>query len=158
CGALASWQGQHPPRTSGIGLLAASGSPKLNISSAESPAGARPDAGPQALQGSPEPAISATGPSLDSRPALEAETLTMPARTVEPALENGFADRNSHLGESPMMRNWKMIAAQTVLAGALIPAGVQAQGTGSDAQPKPPDTAALLKEIQEIKKTLTTMD
>jgi Skp family chaperone for outer membrane proteins len=83
-----------------------------------------------------------------------------PMTSVEPALENGYTDRNSQPGDSPMMRNWKMLAFQTLLAGTLIPAGAQAQApaSGSDAPPKPPDTASILKEIQELKKTLSAMD
>ena len=57
-----------------------------------------------------------------------------------------------------MIRNWKMLAFEAVLAGTLIPAGAQAQATGSDAQPKPADMASILKDVQELKKIVNAMD
>jgi hypothetical protein len=57
-----------------------------------------------------------------------------------------------------MIRNWKMLAFEAVLAGTLIPAGAQTQTTGSDAQPKPADLASVLKDVQELKKIVNAMD
>jgi hypothetical protein len=163
CGALASWQSHPHFQTAGIDLLAGASSPKLNITSAEAPPKAAPqpepgrvDPGPQEVK---DASVILPPVSPGDAPSLEPPAMT-PMTSVEPALENGYTDRNSQPGDSPMMRNWKMFAFQTLLAGTLIPAGAQAQtpATGSDAPPKPPDTASILKEIQELKKTLSAME
>jgi hypothetical protein len=160
CGALASGQGRHL-QSAGIDLLAGASSPKLNITSAETPPKAAPQPEPDRVglgsQEVKDASVILPPVSPGDAPPLEPPTMT-PMTSVEPALENGYADRNSQPGDSPMMRNWKMLAFQTLLAGTLIPASAQAQATGSDAPPKPPDTAAILKEIQELKKTVSAME
>jgi hypothetical protein len=162
CGALASWEGQPRPQTPGIHLLAGTSSPKLNIISAEAPpvAAARPepnrvDAGSQEAKHAPVilPRVSPEdAPSLEPAPLLAA----LPSTPLTSVLENGYADRNSQPGDSPMIRNWKMLAFETVLAGTLIPAGAQAQTT--DTQLKPADMAAVLKDVQELKKIVNAID
>jgi hypothetical protein len=163
CEALASWQSHPHFQNAGIDLLAGASSPKLNITSAEAPPKAasqpepgRVDLGPQEVK---DASVILAPVSPGDAPSLEPPTMT-PMTSVEPALENGYTDRNSQPGDSPMMRNWKMIAFQTLLAGTLIPASAQAQApaAGSDAPPKQPDTASILKEIQELKKTLGAME
>jgi hypothetical protein len=159
CGALASGQSHRHFQSAGIDLLAGASSPKLNITSAETPPKAAPQPEPDRVDlGSQEvkdASVILPPASSGDAPPLEPPTMT-PMTSVEPALENGYADRNSQPGDSPMMRNWKMLAFQTLLAGTLIPAGAEAQVTGTDG--KPPDTASILKEIQELKKTVSAME
>jgi hypothetical protein len=156
CGALASWQGHPHFQSAGIDLLAGASSPKLNITSAEAPPRAAPKPEPDRVDlGSQEvkdASVISPRVSPGDAPSLEPPPMT----SVEPALENGYADRNSQPGDSPMMRNWKILAFQTLLAGTLIPASAQAQATGSDA--KPIDGVAIAKQIDELKKSLAIVE
>jgi hypothetical protein len=55
-----------------------------------------------------------------------------------------------------MMRNWKLVGMQLVLASGL--AAAPAMAADSDNPAKPPDNAALWKEIQDLKKNLGALD
>src|SRR6202047_2681201 len=136
CGALASWQDHPHFQSAGIDLLAGASSPKLNITSAEAPPKAAPQPEPDRVDpGSQEvkdASVILPPVSPGDVPSLEPPAMT-PMTSVEPALENGYTDRNSQPGDSPMMRNWKMLAFQTLIAGTLIPASAQDQATGSGA-------------------------
>jgi hypothetical protein len=128
--ALRFWGHGHGA-PAGIDLRAASSSPKLNITSAGAPAAA--------------PQTESVAPPILEPPAI-----------IEPALENGY--RNSHRGDSPMIRNWNMLAAQALLVGALVPAAAQAQTPTSDTPPKPIDPALVSKQLEDLKKSIDAME
>jgi hypothetical protein len=93
-------------------------------------------------------------PSVPEPPKfLEAIDLPQfPPPAAEPAWGNGFAKHNSQLGDSPMMRNWKLVSLHTLLAGVLAAAPTNAADT--DGVTDLPGIAKQLKEVKESLKSI----
>jgi polyhydroxyalkanoate synthesis regulator phasin len=64
---------------------------------------------------------------------------------------------SAQFGETPMMRTWRMLGLQAVLATAVV-APVGASGQGPEKTPDKTDNATLLKKLDEIDKNLRLFD
>jgi hypothetical protein len=93
-------------------------------------------------------------------PPLDSSALT-PVAAVGPEIEDGYSIRTPHRGDTPMMRTWKMLGWQSLLAAALASAPAPAQDKGAPKEPssepsatKTDDKEELLKEIRNKFKAL----
>ncbi len=200
---LKHWQPSPRAESAGFDLLAGSPSPKLDITSAETPesqsvpAFAREaentESGPEqptraipvgnvsSTQDIPAPDAAAELQLPDSSgpykmPDLAAETPKV--ETAEAVPMNEFSApqvfdeetfRNSQRGETPMIRNWKMLGLQTVLAAALAAApsptyalddqtqNKEGKSGGKNSDTKEPSLADLKKSLDTIKKDLDSL-
>lgn len=110
----------------------------------------------------PEPVIPVPAPVAAEPPRpLDAGVTVVLIPANAPTLENDAIDvRASHPGDTPMIREWKMLGLQTVLAGALVaattavtPAAEPADKGSSDV--KKDDVGDSLKALQGQIKALT---
>jgi hypothetical protein len=77
----------------------------------------------------------------------------LPATVLEPAREDCYSSRDPHQGDTPMMRTWKMLGLNAMLAGlfAATPAlASNASGSASDAE----KFEQIQKQLQELKSAL----
>lgn len=156
-----------PPSVSEFALLTDQSCPNLNSTSAEAPAevpapqavaeqtaAASPAAVPDGLQLATRELVSL--PPLEfPRPFAAEEALPIvPATALEPASEGCYRIREPHLGDTPMIRTWKMLGLQTFLAALFAAPPAFSSNTSG-----PPTDGERLEEIQkqlnELKTALT---
>jgi hypothetical protein len=187
CAGLAVFGARPRPEPAGFDLRAEDSSSKLNSTSAEAPAtlveAAPPteldnrshDAQEEASRPQPVPAPVAQAPSPtpappDLTPPAPAVVLpqlppTTPAAPVLPVAvqeafsANCYATREPHRGDSPMMRTWKLLGLNTLLAAALSTPVLAGQLDGPPAgQGEERDKAAALDKFKGLEKKLEDME
>jgi hypothetical protein len=185
CAALAAWGTRPGPDSVGNDLLADGPSLKLNNTSAEAPASPplpAPQPEPERLDlGAEKPIVAAAvRPAAQTPPAGAGAAVAVPDRApppvspgfpppppaaredpdltpaATPAWANGYAFQDSHRGDSPMIRNWKTLGWPLVLAGAL--AGNPSPAADSDTGKPATDLAAIAKQLEEVKKSLESLE
>jgi hypothetical protein len=187
CAGLAVFGARPRPEPAGFDLRAEDSSSKLNSTSAGAPAtlveAAPPteldnrshDAQEEASRPQPVPAPVAQAPSPEPAPpsltpAAPAVVLpqlppTTPAAPVLPVAvqeafsANCYVTREPHRGDSPMMRTWKLLGLNTLLAAALSTPVLAGQLDGpAAAQPEERDKSAVLEKLKGLEKKLDDME
>jgi len=127
--------------------------PAQKVVVAAQPAAAVPDPGftiPVLAPATVEPPKKAAPPE----PAL----LTPPAAT-EPAAEEFDTFLTTHRGDTPMLRTWKMLGLNALLAGALTAAAPAAEPAKTNDKPAEPDqTAAIMARLRDMETKLKQLD
>ncbi|MGE3809356.1 MAG: hypothetical protein AB7K24_32220, partial [Gemmataceae bacterium] len=84
-------------------------------------------------------------------PDLQVEPVVAVQRYTEPALHV-----QTHPGDSPMIKNWKMLGMQALLAGSML---ATAQATAQDDKKavEPNANEVILKQLKELTKAITDM-
>ena len=90
-----------------------------------------------------EPALAG---APESSPILELESLALPPAV---ATWESFAIPTRHHGDSPMMRNWKLLGLDMILVGALAAPVAAGQIDGPTSDVKQDDT--VVKEVRQLK-------
>src|SRR5437764_1110703 len=90
------------------------------------------------------------GSRADSSLAAEESLPILPAAMLEPVAENCYRLRDPHSGETPMMRTWKMLGLNTLLAALFAASPGFARDTSalsSDAE----KLEGIQKQLNELK-------
>jgi hypothetical protein len=155
---LTSYETTRQAGSAGFVLPDELSSSNLNNTSAEAPTSATaPVVQPLVPEGPALQLVEVPKPpqefpkQLGSGPAAS----ILPVAASEPALEDCCYLQGPHLGDTPMMRTWKLIGLHTLLAGMMTagPALAETSGPPSDSE----KLTEVQKQLDEMKRSLTDL-